>query len=516
MNKNTIRNVTEAHGWLGIIFSVVLFIIFWAGSVSFFYPELKSWAATPQHVLTEQRTTLNADDVMAMKLEEYQVDLTKRINLFYPSETLPYYRLGMVIENQDGASEYDTLLINPYNGETLYSENQFHFASFLFRLHYTLQLPFGNYLVGIVSLFLLILVISGLFIQLKKLVSEFFLYRASKTKRYQFLDLHRVVGVITLPYSLLFALTGLMLNLAILFQAATVVLFYQGSQQQLVQDAGFVLPQKPAEFISHTMPDLEVLKAATEQQFDVDVFSFQFFFYGDQSAMIRMRSEAKDNFVDRQEVYYNVKDQRYSKQPDQTPNSFTAATRFLYTLHFAHFADISARIIYFILGIAVCGMIVVGNLLWLEKHAKNHKRTNQLLTAGTIGGCCGIVFATCAGFLLERILPANLDHRGTFVEGSFFVIFLAVLISGFWLSHGKHIVKYTARTSALLLFSLVAIDLIWFGNNIVTLWQNGYTAAAGMNAGFLITASLLYWLSCKIRLPKQNEKTHFEGSAQAG
>ena len=55
---------------------------------------------------------------------------------------------------------------------------------------------------------------------------------------------------------------------------------------------------------------------------------------------------------------------------DDDAVAFADGSRFLYALHFGHFAGVDLRILYFLLGLAVCAMIVVGNMLWLNKYSK--------------------------------------------------------------------------------------------------------------------------------------------------
>lgn len=40
MNKDFLKRLTEAHSWLGLIISGLLFVIFFAGSISLFRHEI--------------------------------------------------------------------------------------------------------------------------------------------------------------------------------------------------------------------------------------------------------------------------------------------------------------------------------------------------------------------------------------------------------------------------------------------------------------------------------------------
>ena len=75
--------------------------------------------------------------------------------------------------------------------------DDFFLADFMYRLHYSLNLPLGNYLIGFVTLAFLYIIFSGVLIHAKDMVRGFFRYRA-KGRASQLLDIHNVIGVISI------------------------------------------------------------------------------------------------------------------------------------------------------------------------------------------------------------------------------------------------------------------------------------------------------------------------------
>ena len=49
MKSETLKSAINAHGWVGLIISLPLFIVFWAGAITFFQPELEQWATLPYY-----------------------------------------------------------------------------------------------------------------------------------------------------------------------------------------------------------------------------------------------------------------------------------------------------------------------------------------------------------------------------------------------------------------------------------------------------------------------------------
>ncbi len=87
-------------------------------------------------------------------------------------------------------------------------------------------------------------------------------------------DLHTVAGVVTLPFALMYALTGLMLNLGILFYAPAVMLAYSGDESAMMTDAGFARPQRRWTGRAFPTPDLEQLIASVEREHSAKLFRF--------------------------------------------------------------------------------------------------------------------------------------------------------------------------------------------------------------------------------------------------
>ncbi|MBU1311755.1 MAG: PepSY domain-containing protein, partial [Gammaproteobacteria bacterium] len=192
MKAQTLRSALDGHGWLGIFISVPLFIIFWAGSLTLFYPELKKWAELPQFPVDATQAVLPVDQVLRQTLAQYQVDHSQTLFLVLPDENQPWYQfyLPQLATENDVKPDMLELLVHPVSGEVVTTAEQFHFADFLYKLHIDLQLPAGDYIVGIITLLFMVIIFTGVVVQFKKLFSHFFLYRADKTPRYQLTDIH--------------------------------------------------------------------------------------------------------------------------------------------------------------------------------------------------------------------------------------------------------------------------------------------------------------------------------------
>lgn len=535
MKRETITNVIDAHGWVGLVVSIPLFIIFWCGAVTLFYPEVQGWTAMP-HFPLQPGPQQPLDSYVDNKLQAYDVDPSRAIVLRLPSDRSHYVQMSIPVyekpENREPGSNrsennesegdeakgqgntdseakeksdiWQTLIIDPRTGETLAKEKPFKLADFLNHLHFTLELPQGLYIVGLVTFFFLVLVFTGIVVQFKNLIRHFFLYRHNKATRYQMNDLHNVVGVISLPYGLMYAVTGLMFNLGILFQLPTMFVLYDGDREAMFKDGGFANVKIERANISYPMPDLDALIQQVEARHDTEIHSISLQNYGDENAIIRLSGSKSGTFAKRLRLYYQVKTQDFPKEFNPTSeNRFADGISLLFSIHMANFAQVDLRFVYFLLAMGVCGMIVAGNVLWLAKREKsvNYPKTMAIMRGITLGGCMGILVATALAFLLERALPVEFVSRSDVVSGCFGVVLLVCILTAFRNTQYKQYVGYSCLISAGLLLLLVLVDAVIFGSTIVTLWHDGFVQVAGVSLGLLVVSVLLTWIGLKTLRP---------------
>lgn len=518
MKGLAVRNAIEAHGWLGLIISVPLFIMFWAGAITLFYPEVQRWAVMPHFPLAEKQARVSIDALVNKKIQEYNYDKRRRLRISLPGKYSPYIkiRLPVLEKKQAEGSIMDEegvnppsankkiieLLVDPYTGETLLEDSKFKLASFINHLHYTLKLPQGLYIVGILTFFFLVIIFTGIVIQFKNLIKHFFLYRHNKTTRYQMNDLHNVVGVISLPYSLMYALTGVMFNLSILFQIPTLYVLYQGSQSDMLYDAGFASVEVKPAGVYHDMPNLDKLIDDVEDKYKATVQSLNINGFYDENAVISFRAKANERFAKRITAIYQVKTGSYPKELNPNINNvFQDGRRILFSIHMASYADVDLRFVYFLLAIGVCSMIVAGNVLWIVKREKkgNHPKTIALMRGLTLGGCMGVILATALAFLLERVLPLAYMERDNLIMALFGAV---LLVSMVWAFLNKNMTSYigvNCLLAAVLILLLALFDIFQHRSVMLTLWTNGYPQACSVTIGLLLISGLFFYLRLRLK-----------------
>ncbi|WP_372944205.1 PepSY domain-containing protein, partial [Shewanella sp.] len=278
---------------------------------------------------------------------------------------------------------------------------------------------------------------------------------------------------------------------------------YQGDQQALFNDAGFKRVVEPRSKTPMAMDNAFTLIEQTKQQANFELRNVIFHHYGADNALVQVRGTDTASFTQRDEVTYRVANGAVvDKVNAEQYNVFRQGRDVLVTLHFGDFAGMDVRILYFILAMAVSAMIVAGNMLWInQRRAQRHSSPRSIAIASTItiGGCGGIIVATAVGFLCERLLPATLTARGDWLVSCFVVALLATMLVSINIGNIKrHISRLLLLTSALLFTTLIA-DWLMFAEQMITLWQNGFTAVIGVQVAMVFMAVIGVYSALKLK-----------------
>lgn len=500
MKKYTLTNLTDAHGWLGIIISSLLFTVFFAGSISLFRDEIFQWSVQPTQTI-EQGEILSVSKIMQLAIADRPFNAKEHLTIIPPSEETPYYKAYVDLIEEEAGREYIGLLMDPISGKVVGEIDQFILAEFMYRLHRDLNIPYGVYLIGFVTLFFFFMVLSGILMHTRKLIANFFQYRTDPHSRSKLLDMHNVIGTISLPFTLMYALSGLIFNLVIIYQIAFAIILYKGDQEALLNDAGVHSVEVEWQSKPQQYQHIDHLVEQYRHEFGHMPAVVRMYNYGDKSAAMHLIGRVDGMFAQRYEVALNLSDDSIIFKDDAKQHSEVRhGVDTLSELHFGGFAGIDLRFIYFILGIAVCALIVTGNMLWIEKRQKRRhasQRSVKLLTHTTLVSTLGVGLACCVAFLAERLLPVSLINRADCVIYAFVsCLVLSAIVAVF-------IKKQTLLVGGFLLASIMLVlticsDWLMYSENLQLLWRASEFTVFGMQAGLAFMAVLFAFIAHKI------------------
>ncbi|KGJ97404.1 PepSY-associated TM helix domain-containing protein [Colwellia psychrerythraea] len=515
MKRDALKSLTNAHAWVGLIISTILFIIFFAGSLSLFREDIISWERDPYFTVSDDIENFSFDALISQVTKDYKVHTHGYFILQRPTAEQPssniYFEEEIVTQgNLDGEQDSQLeamaddhidkhLVISP-DGKILGDGNGFEWGNFLYQLHYNLHIPeVGLYFVGVVTLFFFVALLSGVVIHWRKIISKFFQYRKDG-KKDKLLDTHNLIGVMGLPFHIMYAFSGLVFNLLIVYQISYAVVLYGGDQAKLFKAAGVVDVHIEETNIAVPVQGIDKLYlTAKESLGEVAITRISIDHFGDESASVTFRGDDKSQFSTRKEVTYHIASGReLYLTKNNYDNDIRGGLAVIASLHFGDFAGYSLRILFFVLGIGTCYIILTGNLMWLQKRVslrseKQNKFGIQLVKAMTTGGFIGTIFATAVGFICARLLPVDLLDRSDLIGQIFFACLVASLVLSLAIKAQQQFAKIFLKVTAIALALIPVLDWLMLPQKIIVMFKVGHFDVLIVEV-MLLSLALCCWL----------------------
>lgn len=436
----------HTHTISGIFIAAILYVIFFAGSFSFFKDDISAWQKgkssstlkpTPQfnHVIDSlgQKYNLqgrNFDFYLLRQGQGTYVNMSASADTTVskpkPKPEGERKRKGRGRRGGDDDSAYFLYSFSEQKAAGDYAE-AYDMGEFLYRLHFLAQLnqvfpfdigtPFGYLIAGIVSFLFLFALITGLLLHWEKIKSNFFLFRPMSKWKTVWTDMHTALGVIGFPFQFFFAVTGIVLIVNYVILTPFTNLLYEGDSEKLYQSLQY--NQKLEAKYAYTP-----LKA----RFDLDAFvqKWQNEWKGSQITRVHIRNymdesmqvsmEANPNssahFAGSGVIHIEVASNKIlaQKSPNQDTNYIDGVKSLIYHLHFGDFGGKPLRIVFFILGLMGCVVIISGILIWFVARDKAttdpHKRTFNFWASNVfMAACLSMLPVNAFTFIMLKTLP---------------------------------------------------------------------------------------------------------------
>lgn len=487
------------HTWAGVVLGGLLFAIFWMGTLSVFDREIDRWMMpTLRLALPEQPVSFN---VLRPSIADAARARSPFIAAILPTERQPAIRLawreksGLVVRYLDPATGVAVVDPGTRGG-----------SGFLYPFHYMLHIrawDIGIWIVGLASMAMLALCISGVAIH-RKIFADFFTFRSARKPRRMILDLHNIAGVLALPFHIAITLSGLIFFYSIYFPSGW-KMFYPDRRAFVVDEIGdYSRPRlnKPGQLGS-----LDGMVAEAQRLWEGDLpRALVVRLPGDAAAYVQVSRPYEDSVVLSGDLAYfdgatgALLHQRTEMRPIAT------AQRFVVGLHLIRFQHWTLRWIYFGLGLAGCVTIATGYLFWLETRRRKSMQFGQrgfrLVEGMTIGSTSGIVIATLVFFVANRLLPPGatwLDQERGALE--IWAFFLAWLVS-FAHAWTRPKPAWIEQCWAIGTLAVAAVGLNWIttGDHLGrSLAHRHLWAVGGMDLLLLSGAGVAYLAAIRLR-----------------
>jgi len=485
------------HTWAGVVLGALLFAIFWMGTLSVFDKEIDRWMMPETRLAASGSTSLDRLVAAARKV----VADASSWGIALPSERAPVARLSF----RNSAGDPTFRDIHPETGVLLPDAGTKAGTGFIFPFHFNLHLKWqqiGYWLVGLAGMAMLVLLVSGIIIH-RKIFADFFTFRWARKLPRSSLDLHNLTGVLGLPFHFVITLSGLIIFFAIYFPTVTQSV-YGDDGAAFSRDAFGSFQREPAG-VSGSLASLDAMAAEATRIWGGDPPYFVRVWHpGDANATVEMRRTVARS------VDMNVDTVHFDAVTGEVLRTHTAppvvhVQRFISGIHFIQFDHWLLRWLYFVLGLSGCVMIATGYIYWLESRRKKHAALGlpgvRIVEGLTVGSVTGIIVATLAFFIANRLLPLGASFAGTeraaLEVWAFYLVWLATFAHA-WLRPGR---AWREQCWAVAALAVLAPILNWIttGDHLIQTMSEGYWPVAGMDLLLLVGAATAVYAARKLR-----------------
>ncbi|MBG36839.1 MAG: peptidase [Oceanicaulis sp.] len=362
LSAKLVARMLSAHAGLGVILGALLYIVSLSGVLVVFHAEFARWEQP--HIVERQSVSPELAQSAAQSVLDHaraMDDTPDEIMIFMPTPDSP--RL---------AGGYDDSYWFIDDQARLGERIDHGFSEFLIDLHYYLHLPstLGLIVVGLMGVMMLALVVSG-FLAHPRVFRDAFRSRKPGNGQLSLADRHNRLSVWGAPFHVMIPLTGAALGLATI----VALVLAQSEPEMTVTDmfdtvfgagADQTAPAGP-------LPDAAQALRVVAKDFAEDgliPWIIQIHHPGEDEQTLQILTAAPDRLIFGEYLQFSP-DGRFIGQTGLENGEFgQQAMASVYNLHFGNWGGVPVKLVYVVLGLALCVVCVSGVQLWLYKRAR--------------------------------------------------------------------------------------------------------------------------------------------------
>lgn len=530
------HSMTWLHTWFGLVMGYVLMAVFFFGSLSVFDREIDRWAIPETRFEPQPMPSFDAmlkpiferivpeDEELDEARERVGGPLPADLPLMnwsayttHRDPVLSMFAEFAVTNNADDPNDHvhGHVTIDPRSGRLLPHDQLAIGSEFFYPLHYSLHLNWmhlGYWIVGIAALVMLAALVSGIVIH-RKIFREFFTFRPRKHTQRSALDMHNLTGVVALPFHFVFALSGLVIFAGIYLPVSETVFEPQALAHAQAEAAAkglaFAPAGVPAPLASVDAMVVEAKRRWAARDMPGEVGFLTVTHVGDANSYVSIYRAGSDRVarVGQGVHFAGPTGQVIYEEPPTTV--IGGIDEFLTGLHLQHFEHWLLRWFYVVGGLAGCVCIATGFIFFVEKRKRQHAK------AGISGACwadalavttvTGMVIATLAILVANRLLPPELPHRGDWEQRIFWGVWLLAFAHAAWrtapVRQALPAPAWTEQCMAVAALAVAAVVLnaVTTGDHLLRTIGSGYWPVAGIDLVLLATAGLASFAARHLR-----------------
>ncbi|HCW17292.1 MAG TPA: hypothetical protein DHL02_04890 [Achromobacter sp.] len=373
---STIKTWYWIHKWTSLVCTIFLLIICLTGLPLVFHHEIEHWLddAKPLSDVPANTPPAHLDKLVESAKSLYPGEVIDYL-FFDPNE--PQVWVGMAKTPGDGQVSGHAVRMDARTGDVLlegplYTEDKFSFMGIMLALHVDLfaGLP-GELFLGFMGLLFCVAIVSGVVLYgpfMKKL--EFGTVRAARSSRLKWLDLHNLLGIVTLVWAFVVGVTGVINELSTplfrLWQSTELVRILEPYKGQTVPTE-LASAQLAADTAKKALPGNEVSFIAFPGNAFGSPHHYIAWMRGDTPLTSKLNTPV---LVDGKTGALTT----VAKMP-----WYLTALEVSRPLHFGDYAGLPLKIIWALLDLITIVVLVSGLYLWVARRRATEARINELV-----------------------------------------------------------------------------------------------------------------------------------------
>ncbi len=389
MDKATKQSALNAHSWVGVFLSLLLFLVCLSGTIAVFHHEFERWEQ-PGVPEMDSVSPAAIDRAMAAFLTRHPEPTAHQFVVF-PSSAIP----RLVVENDDIAYFADR------EGNLLAQEHS-PFTKMLVDLHLYLNLPhaWGMILVSAMGAVICTLVVTGI-VAHKRLSRDAFKLRRGGNRQQYKTDLHNRFGLWAAPFHLIIGVTGSYFGLVSVLIVLLAQLYYDGDRDAVVAK---VFTPDPVLEQPVTRPQLSNAIARMDSLAPAHKLIFLTVHeVGSPDQFIEIYAKPPNKMIYSENYRFDSQGNFLGTAGYEDGHWGKQLVYSIYRLHFGDFAGLASKLLYFVLGVMLTVLCVTGVEMWLAKKAQPPTLTR--LWNGVVWGSISALALTA---LISLLLSVSL------------------------------------------------------------------------------------------------------------
>ncbi|MFJ3460082.1 PepSY-associated TM helix domain-containing protein [Achromobacter spanius] len=516
MRADYIRIYKSVHTWTGILTGMALFIAFYAGALTLFKDPIARWASPRPDVAMAPLDT--APDLIARTLAA-RPDVAKGFTIHLQSTENVPARMAWEVRDPK-ADDHDESSVQHYvarldadGAVQIGKAEPSGLGNFIDVLHRVVGLPADSdpnrWFMGIVASLYAIALVSGVIVLLPSLVKDFFALRVGKNRKRMWLDAHNVVGIVSLPFHIVMALSSVVFAFHDGIYDIQDRLMYAGKLESVFQRGGGAAPDAAPRDPSAMLPPQALLQHARKVSPTFEPIALQYTQVTAPRAIVRIWGKdpaavsprARGGFVAMDPYSGKVLNTDYLPGRQDAANLWVSS---FFALHMASFGGAAVQWLYFVLGLAGAWLFYSGNLLWIESRRKRADRRSgavpvqrldtRVMASATVGVCLGSVCGMSLMMVAAKGLQGHVADLDAWIKGLYYAAFFAAIAWSF-LRGGAAAAVHLLWLAAAFTLAIPLTSLLGALAPSTGLWAHTSPATLGVDATALAMALGFAWMA---------------------